>query len=68
MKVEEIRNLSTDEIDAKVIDLKKALFQLRVQAKNQKLEQMSRLKETKTDIARLLTVRNALKRAEKAKG
>ena len=57
MKTAEIRNLSVDEIDAKAFDLKKQLFQLRIQAKNQKLEQVSRLKSAKQDIARLLTIR-----------
>lgn len=64
MKATEIRNLSVDEIDAKVLDLKKTLFDLRVQAKNQKLEQMERLKITRKDIARLLTIRREKEEAE----
>lgn len=57
MKASEIRNLSVDEIDAKVLDMKKELFGLRLQAKNQKLEQVSKLTLTRKDIAKLLTVR-----------
>ena len=57
MKSAEIRNLSGDEIDSKVIELKKELFKLRVQAKNKTLETLSRLTMTRRDIARLLTIK-----------
>lgn len=57
MKVTEIRNLSVDEIDVKVGELRKSLLQLRFEAKNQKLEQLERLKFTRKDIARFLTVK-----------
>jgi len=57
MKTEEIRNLSIDEIDAKVLALRKDLLGLRIQAKNQKLEQFSRLKVAKKEIACLLTIK-----------
>ncbi len=66
MKIDEIKNMSVDEIDAKVADLKKVLLQLRIEAKNQKLEQVSKLGFTKKDIARLLTVRRE-KSVQKAK-
>ncbi|MBI4970343.1 MAG: 50S ribosomal protein L29 [Candidatus Omnitrophica bacterium] len=65
MKSAEIRNLSIDEIDQKVNALKKDLLNLRIQAKNQKLEQFSRLKTTKKDIARLLTVKTEIKKLDK---
>lgn len=66
MKIDEIKNLSVDEIDSKVSELKKTLLQLRIEAKNQKLEQVSKLGSTKKTIARLLTVRRE-KTAEKVK-
>jgi len=65
MKTSEIRNLSVDEIDSKVAELKKALLQLRFEAKNQKLEQLERLKLTRKDIARLLTVKQEKKKEDK---
>ncbi|MBI4398547.1 MAG: 50S ribosomal protein L29 [Candidatus Omnitrophica bacterium] len=68
MKVEEIKNLSVDEIDAKVLDLKKMLLDLRIQAKNKKLEQVSKLGLVKKDIARLLTVRRQKEKELLAEG
>ncbi len=65
MKSEEIRNLSVDEIDAKVLALRKELLQLRIQAKNQKLEQFSLLKIAKKKIARLLTIKKEMQLTEK---
>lgn len=65
MKTEEIRNLSIDEIDSKVMALRKELLQLRIQAKNQKLEQFSLLKDAKKKIARLLTIKKEMQIAEK---
>ena len=53
----ELKNLSVDEIDAKAVDLRKELLNLRIQAKNQKLEQVNKLKDVKKTIARLLTIR-----------
>lgn len=64
MKTSEIRNLSVDEIDVKVLDLKKELLQLRIQAKNQKLEQIDKIKRTRHDIARLLTIRREKEKVE----
>ncbi len=60
MKVQEIRDLTKDEIDAKVEKFKKEYFELRVQAKTGKLEKQARLKAVKRDIARLLTIKNEL--------
>ncbi|MBN1493104.1 MAG: 50S ribosomal protein L29 [Candidatus Omnitrophica bacterium] len=60
MKPQEIRDLTTDEMAAKVDKLKKELFDLRVQAKTGKLEKQARIQAVKRDIARLLTIKNEL--------
>ena len=54
----ELRNLTEDELQEKVGQLKKELMQARFQAKTGKLERQSTLKEKKRDIARILTVMN----------
>jgi large subunit ribosomal protein L29 len=60
MKVQEIRDLTIDEINARVEKCKKEYFELRVQAKTGKLEKQARIKAIKRDIARLLTIKNEI--------
>ena len=64
LKVEELRNLSVEELQEKVNVLKKELMQYRFQAKTGKLERQSTLREVRRDIARALTVMNQLKKSE----
>jgi large subunit ribosomal protein L29 len=65
LKTEELRGFSVEELQDKVTNLKKALMQFRFQLKTGKLERQSSLKETKQDIARLLTIINEKKKGEK---
>jgi large subunit ribosomal protein L29 len=58
MKASEIRDLTADEIERKVTDLKEALFNLRFQHETGQLENPKKLSETKRDIARLKTILN----------
>lgn len=61
LKVNEIRNLSPEEILEKVKSLKRELMQKRFQAKTGKLENRTVVKGIKRDIARLLTILNEMK-------
>ena len=65
LKVTELREFSREELLEKVNNLKKELMQFRFQHKTGKLERQSSLKETKRDIARVLTVLNEPKKGEK---
>ena len=56
MKVNEIRNLTTDEIVKKIEETKEELFNLRFQQATGNLEKPSRIKELRKFIARLKTV------------
>ena len=56
MKINEIRELSNDELRAELDRLRRHLFDLRSQAVTEKLEDPSMLAKTKGDIARILTV------------
>jgi large subunit ribosomal protein L29 len=56
MKVNEIRNLSTAELDEKVAGLKEELFNLRFQLATGQLENPMRIREVKKTIARIKTV------------
>ncbi len=56
MKTEEIRELSADELEHKLVSLKEELFKLRFQAKSGKIEKPSRIKIVRRSIARVLTI------------
>ena len=68
MKVNEIRNLSTAEMNEKVAGLKEELFNLRFQLATGQLENPMRIHEVKKTIARIKTVQRdeELKAATKA--
>ncbi|MGN1444467.1 MAG: 50S ribosomal protein L29 [Acutalibacteraceae bacterium] len=56
MKASEIRKLSAAEMDAKLADLKKELFNLRFQQAVNQLDNPMRINAVKKDIARIKTV------------
>ncbi len=56
MKANEIRKMSAAELDTKLADLKKDLFQLRLQHATNQLENPIKIAEVKKDIARVKTV------------
>ncbi|KJC35243.1 50S ribosomal protein L29 [Bradyrhizobium sp. LTSP849] len=64
MKIEDIRALSPDQQDDAVLNLKKERFNLRFQRATGQLENTSRLREARRDIARIKTVA-AQQRAKK---
>jgi len=56
MKAKEIRDLSSDEQQRKLTDLKEELFNLRFQHGIGQIENPTKLKKTKSDIARVMTI------------
>ena len=56
MNASEIRELTVDEMQRKLIDLKQELFNLRFQHEIGQLENPRKIKQTKQDVARLQTV------------
>ena len=56
MKVNEIRELSTEEIQKKIKETKEELFNLRFQQATGNLEKPSRIKELRHTVARMKTV------------
>lgn len=60
MKAEEIRALSSEEMERKLTELKHELFNLRFQHEVGQLENPSKMKESKRDIARIKTVLNEM--------
>ena len=56
MKVNEIRELSTEEINKKLVETKKELLNLRFQKANGTLEKPSRIRDLRHTVARMKTV------------
>ena len=56
MKVKEIRELTTKEINEKIVSAKEELFNLRFQQATGALEKPSRIKDLRHEVARLKTV------------
>jgi large subunit ribosomal protein L29 len=68
MNASEIRELTVDEMQRKLSDLKQELFNLRFQHEIGQLENPRKIKETKQDVARLQTViREAALNSQNAK-
>ena len=56
MKASEIRSMSAAELESKLVELKKDLFQLRLQHATNQLDNPVRIAEVKKDIARVKTM------------
>ena len=56
MKVNEIRNLSTEEIKVKIKESKEELFNLRFQQATGNLEKPARLRELRKQVAKMKTI------------
>ena len=56
MKANEVRKLSSADLEKKLTELKKDLFQLRLQHAANQLENPVRINEVKRDIARVKTI------------
>lgn len=56
MKIKEIRDMTTDELKAKVIDLKKDLFTQRFSLATNNLDNPMKISAIKKDIAKVMTV------------
>ncbi len=56
MKASEVRKMSTKELESKLMELKKDLFQLRLQHATNQLDNPIRIAQVKKDIARVKTI------------
>ena len=62
MKVAEVRELGVDELERRVAETRRELFNLRFQHATGQLENTGQLQEVRRTIARLLTVLNQKQR------
>lgn len=68
MKASEIRNLKTEELQAKLADTREELMKLRFQQVSGQLTDTSRLRMLRRDIARMLTIMDERARAATVEG
>ena len=62
MKIHEVRELSTEAIEAQLNDTKEELMKLRFQLTSGELSDFTRLRQTRRSIARLTSVLNERRR------
>ena len=56
MKIGDVRQMSTDQLEDEILKLKKEQFNLRFQRATGQLENTSRVRQVRRDIARIKTV------------
>ena len=66
MKANEVRKLSSADLEKKLTELKKDLFNLRLQLATNQLDNTNKINEVKHDIARINTVIREKQIADKA--
>ncbi len=64
MKGQDLRGMTPDQLDEQVVKLKKEQFNLRFQRATGQLENTSRVREVRRDIARIKTVQVQRRRGE----
>ena len=67
LKVEDIRRMTADQMDDEILKLKKERFNLRFQRATGQLENTSRIREARRDIARIKTIARQKRQAESKK-
>lgn len=66
MKASEIRALSESELQKRLFDSRRELFNLRFQMATKKLENVHRIREVRKDVARILQIQAERQRAVEA--
>lgn len=56
MKIKELRELSTEDLNKKITESKKELFNMRMKQATGALEKPSKIKELRKDVARMKTI------------
>jgi large subunit ribosomal protein L29 len=67
MKIADVRAMTADQLEDEVLKLKKEQFNLRFQRATGQLENTSRVRQVRTDIARIKTVARQKQAQAKAK-
>ena len=68
MKASKLRDITTEEIDREVENMREQIFRLRFQAGSGETENPVRIRLVRRDLARALTIRHQKNRAAQAAG
>lgn len=60
MKADDFRSLTAEELEAKLADMRKQLFNMRMQIQSNQLSNSNQIRDTRRDIARALTIQQEL--------
>ncbi len=63
MKATDVRDLSDDELQSRLLELKREQFNLRFQTASGQLEKTARVNEVRRDIARIKTIQTERQKA-----
>ena len=63
MKADDFRSLSLEELDVRIAEMRKQLFNFRMQLHSSQLSNTNKIRDAKRDIARAMTVQNETKPA-----
>ncbi len=66
MKAQDVRDMSPDQLDDKLVELKKEQFNLRFQKATGQLENTARVRQVRKDIARVRTIANEKQAQQKS--
>ncbi len=66
MKASEVRDLTIDQLDEKLVELKKEAFNLRFQRASGQLENTAQMRSVRRDVARIQTILNEKRAAQTA--
>ena len=61
MKVKELKEMTMEELDQQLTEIKKEQFNLKLQQVSGQLENQARIKELRRSVARIKTIQNAKK-------
>jgi len=62
MKADDFRSFSVEELEKQIADLRKQTFRNRMDLHSNQLQDTNKIRKTKRDIARAITVLNQMKR------
>lgn len=64
MKAKELRDLTAEELQQRLDESQKELFNLRIQQATGQIEKASRVSDLRRDVARILTIQNERSKAK----
>ncbi|MBD3266533.1 50S ribosomal protein L29 [bacterium] len=61
MKADDFRSLTPEELDGRIEDMQRELFNMRMQLHSNQLSNTNKIKDTRRDLARAMTVRQEMR-------